>query len=361
MDNINFITHGLFDGKYIKGALEALLFACGDAMDVEKLASAVGISEDDTEFYLGELINEYNVGKGIEIIRLENKFQMRTNPMFYEPVNALMRLPEKKNLSPTLLETLAIIAFKQPITKPAIEEIRGLSAEHAVKSLVDLGLIQECGRQDTPGRPILFETTEEFLRRFGVESLAAFTDPGLSSQIICEPALIRTKNLTIREFNLDDTPQYFLNNQDEQIKAYMSDHSHISEDDAREEIKSFIDNYDSLRMPCHFAIVRTDTNTLIGHIGIGEADLKGIGKAYEICYAINKDFRGRSYATEAVQAFMVWCKNTHDITNVYASVNQENNASHKTLLKAGFNVTDTEFENQKPNRIVYCLGTTYRN
>ena len=160
----------LYDAAYVKGSIEAILFASGEAVEISRLASAIGLALDELRGHLDELIKDYE-GRGIEIIRLGDKCQMRTKAAFFGPVNALMSLPEKKNLTSVLLETLAIIAFKQPVTKAMIEEIRGLSADHAVNRLLELELIRENGRLDAPGRPILFETTEEFLRRFGVSGI----------------------------------------------------------------------------------------------------------------------------------------------------------------------------------------------
>ena len=160
----------LFDDVYVKGAIEALLFASGEAVEISRLASVIGISVSDVERFVEGMIAEYGK-RGIEIIRVGTKCQMRTNPSFYNVVNTLMKLPEKKVLTQVLLETLAIVAYRQPVTKGQIEEIRGLSADHAVNRLLELDLVRECGRMDAPGRPILFETTDEFLRRFNISNL----------------------------------------------------------------------------------------------------------------------------------------------------------------------------------------------
>ena len=168
---VTFDEANLYDPGYVKGAIEAVLFASGEAVEVKKLAEAIGAPLDEVNSCINELIDEYGGKRGIEIIRLGSKCQMRTSPAFYRPVNALMALPEKKTLTSVLLETLAIIAYKQPVTKAAIEEIRGLSADHAVNRLAEMDLVRECGRLDAPGRPVLFETTDEFLRRFGITSL----------------------------------------------------------------------------------------------------------------------------------------------------------------------------------------------
>ena len=109
--------------------------------------------------------------RGVRIIELDNSFQMCTKPEAYEYLIRIAKQPKKYVLTDVLLETLSIIAYRQPVTKLEIEEIRGVKTDHAVNKLVEYELVQEVGRLDAPGRPILFGTTEEFLRHFGVTSL----------------------------------------------------------------------------------------------------------------------------------------------------------------------------------------------
>jgi segregation and condensation protein B len=171
----------LFDTAYIKASLEAMLFASGEAVEVSRMAKALGIDAEEVFFYLSDIAEEYR-NRGIELVRLDDKFQFRTNPAYYGAVKSLLKLPEKKMLTGVLLETLAIVAFMQPVTKAQIEELRGLSADHAVNRLLELGLIRESGRLEAPGRPILFATTEEFLRRFGVSDLEELKKLGLGEE-----------------------------------------------------------------------------------------------------------------------------------------------------------------------------------
>ena len=109
--------------------------------------------------------------RGIQIIELENSFQMCTKKEYYEYLINIALHPQKPALSDVMLETLSIIAYKQPVTKVEIEKIRGVKSDHAVNKLVEYNLVKELGRLDAPGRPILFGTTEEFLRTFGVQGL----------------------------------------------------------------------------------------------------------------------------------------------------------------------------------------------
>lgn len=109
--------------------------------------------------------------RGIYIMELENSYQLCTKPELYEYLIKIAKAPRKYVMSDTLLETLSIIAYKQPVTRLEVEKIRGVSCDHAVNKLLEFNLIQELGRLEAPGRPLLFGTTEEFLRTFGVKSL----------------------------------------------------------------------------------------------------------------------------------------------------------------------------------------------
>ena len=109
--------------------------------------------------------------RGIQLIELENSYQLSTKKEMYEYLIRIAKQPKKHVLSDVLLETLSIIAYRQPVTRAEIEKIRGVSCEHAVNKLLEYELVKEIGRLDAPGKPILFGTTEEFLRSFGVQSL----------------------------------------------------------------------------------------------------------------------------------------------------------------------------------------------
>lgn len=155
-----------------KAVLEAILFTMGESVEVERLASVIEEDKKTTKELLMEMKEEYD-GKecGVTLMELEDSFQMCTKAEMYEYLIKIAKTPRKYVLTDTLLETLSIIAYKQPITRAEIEKIRGVSCDHAVNRLVEFGLIAEVGRMDAPGRPLLFGTTEEFLRSFGVKSL----------------------------------------------------------------------------------------------------------------------------------------------------------------------------------------------
>lgn len=109
--------------------------------------------------------------RGIQLIELEDSYQLCTKPELYDYLIQVAKQPKKHVLTDVLLETLAIVAYKQPVTKIEIEKIRGVKSDHAVNKLVEYDLVCEVGRLDAPGKPLLFGTTEEFLRRFGVQSV----------------------------------------------------------------------------------------------------------------------------------------------------------------------------------------------
>ncbi len=156
----------------IKAVIEAVLFAMGDSVELSKLVHVLELSEEEICGCIAEMNEAYNESdRGICIVELESAFQLCTKPELYEYLIKVAKAPRKYVMSDTLLETLSIIAYKQPVTRLEVEKIRGVSCDHAVNRLLEFNLIQELGRLDAPGRPLLFGTTEEFLRTFGVKSL----------------------------------------------------------------------------------------------------------------------------------------------------------------------------------------------
>lgn len=141
-------------------------------METAKLAAAIEQDVSTTIKLIHNLMDRYEAeDRGIKIIELGDSFQLCTKPETYEYLIKVAAQPKKQVLTDVLLETLSIIAYKQPITKQEIEGIRGVSCDHAVNKLVEYGLVDEVGRLDAPGRPILFGTTESFLRSFGVRNV----------------------------------------------------------------------------------------------------------------------------------------------------------------------------------------------
>ena len=145
-----------------KAAIEAILFTMGESVELGRIADAIQLNEKETKKLLDELIKEYRSSSniGMNIIELDGAYQMCTKPQMYEYLIRIAKQPKKRVLTDVLLET-----------KAEIEKIRGVSSEHAISKLVEYNLVQELGRLDAPGRPLLFGTTEEFLRSFGVSSI----------------------------------------------------------------------------------------------------------------------------------------------------------------------------------------------
>lgn len=164
--------------KQLEAVIEAILFTMGEAVEVERIAEAVGHDAEMVKRIIRNMMDRYeSEDRGIQIIELEGAFQLCTKPQMYESIIKITKIPKKNILTDVLLETLSIIAYKQPITKLEIEQIRGVKCDHAVNKLVEYNLVGEVGRLNAPGRPIQFGTTEEFLRSFGISNLDDLPEP----------------------------------------------------------------------------------------------------------------------------------------------------------------------------------------
>ncbi|PNV59799.1 SMC-Scp complex subunit ScpB [Clostridium sp. chh4-2] len=162
---------GIYRKAEWEAIIEAVLFTMGRSVELKQLAVAIDQDENTAREVVEKLAARYEKQKGgMKIIELEEAFQMCTRAEYYENLIRVASAPKKQVLTEVVLETLSIIAYKQPVTKMEISKIRGVTSDHAVNRLVEYGLVYEVGRLDAPGRPALFATTEEFLRRFGVGS-----------------------------------------------------------------------------------------------------------------------------------------------------------------------------------------------
>lgn len=158
--------------KEIEAIVEGLLFAAGDALSLEKISEIIGIDKKTAKLILNNMIIAYqNSKRGIMMRELNGKYQLCTRPEQSDYIKKLFEPRQRQGLSPAAFETLAIIAYNQPITRAKVEQIRGVNSDSAITRLLDRNLIREAGRLDAPGKPVLYDTTEEFLRSFGFKSL----------------------------------------------------------------------------------------------------------------------------------------------------------------------------------------------
>lgn len=182
----------------IKSAIEALLFVSGDPLTVKDLSNSLEVSPKFVANLLNEMVLEYEDEKrGIKLISINGEYQLVTKAENSDYIQKLLKKNKRQSLSQASLESLAIIAYKQPITRVDIDEIRGVKSESALQRLLEKDLIKEVGRLEVPGRPILFGTTEEFLRQFGLKELKEL--PSLDLYSDGEEAAIDAINDVIKD------------------------------------------------------------------------------------------------------------------------------------------------------------------
>ena len=156
----------------VRGRVEAILFVAGEPVLVSDMAKALELSESDMSHVLDLLVNEYDFEqRGFCLKRFGKHVQLATRAIYADWVERLLQPVQKQSLSQAAMETLAVVAYRQPVTKAEIEQIRGVKCDYSIASLSNKGLIEEVGRKDTVGRPILYGTTDEFLNHFGIGSL----------------------------------------------------------------------------------------------------------------------------------------------------------------------------------------------
>lgn len=156
----------------LKSAVEAILFTAGDSVEINRIGKVLGAEPWEVRKAAEELSREYEEqGRGIRLVRLEEKLQMVSAPEYNDAVNRTLEKRSQPKLSPTALEVLSIVAYYQPVTRAYIEQLRGADSSYTVALLSERGLIAPCGRLEAPGRPMLFGTTEQFLRVMGISSL----------------------------------------------------------------------------------------------------------------------------------------------------------------------------------------------
>lgn len=158
--------------RELQAAIEAMLFACGEAVSLDKLADALEIDKGTTEKLVSNLAERLEQEeRGLCILKLEDAYQMCSKPQYGERIRKLMDIHRNVPLSPASMEVLAIVAYNQPVTKSFVEQIRGVDCSGVLSSLMTKGLLEEKGRLELPGKPLLYGTTSNFLRCFGIVSL----------------------------------------------------------------------------------------------------------------------------------------------------------------------------------------------
>ncbi|WP_352417860.1 SMC-Scp complex subunit ScpB [Proteiniborus sp.] len=173
------------DTREIKSIIEALLFTWGDPLSIEDISDVIELDINTVNNIVCEMIDDFNFSRrGIQIVQVNNKYQLSTRPEHFEWIKKLCTPRVNKTLSNAALETLSIIAYKQPITKAEIEIIRGVKCDKALNTLIEKNLVKEIGRLDKTGKPIIYGTTDDFLRCFGLSTLEAL--PTLDENIIEE-------------------------------------------------------------------------------------------------------------------------------------------------------------------------------
>ncbi|WP_101772781.1 SMC-Scp complex subunit ScpB [Peptostreptococcus faecalis] len=158
----------------IKNIIESIMFSYGEPITIKELNLAINeeLAPKEIEIMLEALIKEYKENdRGIQIIKLDDKFQMCSNEKYADYIKKIIEPSKKRVISQATLETLVIIAYKQPITKNDIEDLRGVKCDKVLKTLLDNGLIYEAGRLNKTGKPIIYKTTDEFLKILEIESL----------------------------------------------------------------------------------------------------------------------------------------------------------------------------------------------
>lgn len=171
--NVNQIKIEEFSNKNLYfSVIESLLFVSGEPLKIEEIGNIIECSIPFTEDLLNHMVNLYSQeDRGVKLININNTYQLVTKPKNSEYIQKLLKTNVRQSLSQAALETLSIIAYKQPITRIEIDEIRGVKSDRAILTLSDKNLIKETGRMDVPGRPILYSTTDVFLKFFGLENL----------------------------------------------------------------------------------------------------------------------------------------------------------------------------------------------
>lgn len=156
--------------------IEAILFAAGNAVPTDLLREKLDLTKAQMDSMVRQLEKKYSGNCGIRLLIFNHKIQLATNPDYKDQVSAVLNPIREKEFTRTILECAAIIAYKQPITRAELDTVRGVNSDYAITTLINLEMIEPCGRKDTPGKPVMYQTTDNFLRRFKLKSLSDLPD-----------------------------------------------------------------------------------------------------------------------------------------------------------------------------------------
>ena len=215
----------------LKEVLKAILFVAGDGIEKDLLAEKLELSMAELNNVILELKEEFSGDKGIHLIEYKNKVQLATNPNFADYISDVLSPVREKMLTRAALETLAIIAYKQPITKLEIEDVRRVNSDYAVQALIDQDMIEIVGRKEAVGRPLMFGTTENFLKRFNIKELSDLPD--------YDTLLERIKVIRSEEDEVEQRDTLFKNVddfkfEDEKVPEFLEDEDFIKIDEQAE-------------------------------------------------------------------------------------------------------------------------------
>ena len=201
--------------------IEAILFASGDAVPVDLLREKLDVSKRQVDEAIRQLEKKYTGDCGIRLLNFNHKLQFATNPDFKESVSLVLTPIREKEFTRTILECAAIIAYKQPITRGELENVRGTNSDYAITTLLSLDMIEPCGRKDTPGRPVLYATTDNFLKRFKLKSLKELPDYDELMKKIAELSAVSeaTSNYLYEKdvYNPDEDPDLIAETEEEPV------------------------------------------------------------------------------------------------------------------------------------------------
>ncbi len=222
--------------------IEAVIFASGEAVPVKYIVEKLGCSLKEVNAGVNELKEKYGGESGIHLLTFNGKLQFATNPQYKQPVSEVLTPIKEKEFTKTILECAAIIAYKQPITKPELEEIRQVSCDYAIHTLLELEMIVPCGRKDAVGKPIMYSTTDNFLKRFKLNSIDELPD---YDELMAQIAELNSSLLTE-----DEEDANYLYKKDEYTKAEAT---------PNEAEKTTITDEDGFEIPDHL----TDEDDII--------------------------------------------------------------------------------------------------